>query len=210
LGTPLLGLVSSNLVLLAWQLPGVVALTTRNLLVDDTAVLVFLASATAFWLPVVQGDRLSQISRAGYLLVAGVPPTLPGVVLAFSRRLYYGSSLAGPPVFNLPPLKDQHLAGLLLFGTAKLVLVTAVFVVIWNMLGGEREPPDDRRGYEDAPVLPPSAPAWYWRLDDELAPEPAAVELRPVATGRPSESGGPDKRLAPLSGGPAAGLPAPR
>lgn len=174
--SPVVGLLASNFVLMAWQLPSVLKITVANRLVDEAAVLVFMAVAFAFWAPLFSRDRaLSQIGRCGYLLVAGVPPTLPAVVLGFSRRLYYSSSIQGPTVFDLSPLKDQHLAGLLLFGSAKLVLVTAVFVVVWNMLKGEREPPDDRRGYEENPALPPSTPGWYLRLEDDLPGEPVGI-----------------------------------
>jgi cytochrome c oxidase assembly factor CtaG len=208
LASPLLGLLLSNVLLLSWQMPWAVSMTASNPLLDDAGVLIFQAAATIFWLPLFRSQGpLSQIGRVGYLLVAGVPPTLPGVVLGFSRRVYYTSSIHGPGIFNLSPLTDQHLAGLLLFGTAKLVLVTGVFVLVWKLLSGEREPPDDRRGFEESPALPPSAPSWYRRLDDELAPEPAPLSLRPGAMGRPSGTAGSDRRPAQLPAGPVAARP---
>jgi len=103
-----------------------------------------------------------------------VPPTIPGITLALSRHLFYQAYRS---------IDDQQLAGLLLFGTAKFALVAGTFVVLWRILTPQPEPPDrdDRRS--PAGDLPPSAPAWLWRLEQEL-PVEAGRPPRPVPVGR--------------------------
>ena len=170
----LLGILALNVVLFAWQLPPVLDLAARNLWVREAAPVVFIAGVFIFWQPIVRRDGLSAIAKIGYLMVAGVPPTIPGITLAFSHHALYAAYRS---------IEDQQIAGLLLFGTAKLTLVAGTFVILWRMLAPEKEPPD--WDVEEAPIddTPPTAPAWLRRLDEELPLEPDRPRL-PVPTAR--------------------------
>jgi len=71
----------------------------------------------------------------------------------------------------------------LLFGTAKFALVAGTFVILWRMLAQQSEPPDRDDRDIAVPELPPNAPAWLGRLDDELPAEAARPHV-PVPAGR--------------------------
>jgi hypothetical protein len=138
--------------------------------------------------PAAQGG-ISQIAKVGYLLIAGVPVTIPGVILAFSPRLLYpGAQTEG--AFGLSPLADQQLAGLVLFGGAKVILVGLTFVILWRMLAAAEPPPD--QGWDEAAPEPAPLPApdWYRRLDRDLPAEPpvSLPSTRRAARGKPSAS----------------------
>ena len=169
-----LGILALNVALFAWQVPPVLDATTRTAGLRELAPLVFVLAAFLFWQPIVRRDGLSAIAKIGYLMVAGVPPTIPGITLAFSRHLLY-------PAFR--SIEDQQMAGLLLFGTAKLALVGGTFVILWRMLTPEAEPPDRDDWRTPVDDTPPTAPAWLQRLDEEL---PAEVDRPrvPVPAGR--------------------------
>ena len=168
------GILTLNLVLFTWQVPAVVDITARSVWLREAAPLVFMIGAFVFWQPIVRRDGFSAIAKIGYLMVAGVPPTIPGITLAFSHHLLYQAYRS---------IEDQQVAGLLLFGTAKLTLVAGTFVILWRMLAPEKEPPD--WDTEEAPVddTPPTAPAWLRRLDEELPAEANRPRL-PVGAGR--------------------------
>jgi cytochrome c oxidase assembly factor CtaG len=170
----LLGVLALNVVLFAWQLPPVLDAASHDGWLRELAPLVFIAGVFVFWWPIVRRRELSSIAKIGYLMIAGVPPTIPGITLAFSHHLLYHAYRS---------IEDQQIAGLLLFGTAKLALVGGTFVILWRMLGPENEPPD-REDWE-IPVddTPPSAPAWLRRLDEELPDEVERPRL-PVPAGR--------------------------
>lgn len=163
---PVAGIVALNLVLFGSQLPAVVDLAGKDLAFREAAQAIFMAGAFLFWLPIVGRTGLSPIAKIGYLMVAGVPPTIPGITLAFSHHLFYHAYRS---------IEDQQIAGLLLFGTAKFALVTGTLVLLWRLLTPQPEPPgrDDREW--SSGDLPPSAPAWFQRLDEEL----------PLERGRP-------------------------
>ena len=168
------GVLALNLVLFAWQIPAVLDLAARNLWLREVAPAFFMIGVFIFWQPIVRHDGLSAIAKIGYLMVAGVPPTIPGITLAFSHHLLYQAYRS---------IEDQQIAGLLLFGTAQLTLVAGTFVILWRMLAPEKEPPD--WDIEEAPVddTPPTAPAWLRRLDEELPAEADRPRL-PVGAGR--------------------------
>jgi len=183
LGTPAIGLPALTGTLIAVQSPPVVLAATRSWTLSTLTLAAFLFVALLFWWPVLRPQSqggISPIARIGYLLIAGVPVTIPGVILAFSRHLLYpGAQPAG--AFGLTPLADQQLAGLVLFGTTKAILVGLTFVILWRLLAGAEGPPED--GWDEAGALPPPlpAPAWYRRLEEHL---PSETLDRRVASGR--------------------------
>jgi len=171
---PVIGIATLNAVLFGSQLPAVVDLASRNLWFREGAQAAFIAGAFLFWWPIVRPGGLPAIAKIGYLMVAGVPPTIPGITLALSHHLFYQAYRS---------IEDQQVAGLLLFGTAKFALVAGTLVILWRMLTPQPEPPDgdDRRW--PSGDLPPAAPAWLGRLDEELPAESGRPRL-PVPVGR--------------------------
>ena len=165
---PIAGILALNLVLFGSQLPVVLDLATKDLGFAELLQAAFIMGAFLFWWPIVRPEGLSAIAKIGYLMVAGVPPTIPGITLALSHHLFYHAYRS---------IEDQQVAGLLLFGTAKFALIAGTFVILWRMLTPEPEPPDrdDRRSQIDD--LPPTAPAWLLRLDEELPAEAGVAEL---------------------------------
>jgi putative membrane protein len=173
---PVAGLVALNLVLFGSQLPAVVNLSSNDLVFREAAQAILMVGAFLFWWPVVRPDGLTAIAKIGYLMVAGVPPTIPGITLALSHHLFYHAYRS---------IEDQQVAGLLLFGTAKFALVAGTFVLLWRLLTPQPDPPDREDRHAQAGDLPPTAPAWLRRLDDELPAEAGRPRL-PVPTGAPT------------------------
>jgi cytochrome c oxidase assembly factor CtaG len=165
---PVVGIVALNLVLFGSQLPAVLDLATKDLGFREGLQVGFMVGAFLFWWPIVRLDGLTPIAKIGYLMVAGVPPTIPGITLALSHHLFYHAYRS---------LEDQQVAGLLLFGTAKFALIAGTFVILWRLLTPQPEPPDRDDRHSRIDDLPPAAPAWLQRLDDELPAEAGVAEL---------------------------------
>lgn len=165
---PVAGILALNLVLFGSQLPAVVDLATRDPGFRAAGQVVFIVGAFLFWWPIVTRTGLSAIAKIGYLMVAGVPPTIPGITLALSHHLFYHAYRS---------VEDQQVAGLLLFGTAKFALVAGTLVILWRMLAPDAEPPDRNDRPSQTGDLPPSAPAWLRRLDEELPAEATRPRL---------------------------------
>jgi putative membrane protein len=163
---PVAGILALNVVLFGSQYPAVVDLAVKNGAFREAAQAVFMLGGFLFWSPIVSRNGLSAVAKIGCLMVAGVPPTIPGLTMALSHHPFYQAFRS---------LEDQQVAGLLLFGTAKFALITGTFVLLWRLLTPQPEPPDRGDGTSSTGDLPPGAPAWLERLNQEL----------PVEAGRP-------------------------
>jgi putative membrane protein len=170
----IVGILALNLVLFGSQLPAVLDLASKDLWFAELLQVTFMTGAFLFWWPIVRPGGLSATAKIGYLMVAGVPPTIPGITLALSHHLFYHAYRS---------LEDQQIAGLLLFGTAKFALIAGTFVILWRMLTPDGEPPDRDDRHSAIDDRPPSAPAWLLRLDEEL-PAEAVRPRRPVPVSR--------------------------
>ena len=161
-------LLALNLVLFGSQAPVVVDLAVKNAAFREATQAIFILGGFLFWSPIVSRNGLGAVAKIGCLMVAGVPPTIPGLTLALSHHPFYQA---------FHSLEDQQVAGLLLFGTAKFALITGTFVLLWRLLTPQPEPPDrdDETAYRGD--LPPGAPAWLERLDEALPAEAGRPRL---------------------------------
>ena len=169
---PVAGILALNLVLFGSQYPAVLDLAVKNAAFREVTQAVLMFGGFLFWSPIVNRNNLSPIAKIGCLMVAGVPPTIPGLTLALSHRTFYDAFRS---------LEDQQVAGLILFGTAKFALITGTFVILWRLLTPQPEPPRGDDGGAQSGDLPPGAPAWLERLNDELPVEAGRLRL-PVLT----------------------------
>jgi len=165
---PVAGIVALNVVLFGSQYPAVVDLAVKNAAFREATQAVFMLGGFLFWSPIVSRNGLSTVAKIGCLMVAGVPPTIPGLTLALAHHPFYQAFRS---------LEDQQVAGLLLFGTAKFALITGTFVLFWRLLTPQPEPPDRDEGTGFSGDLPPGAPAWLERLDEALPAEAGVAEL---------------------------------
>jgi putative membrane protein len=186
LAHPMVGLLAFNAALFTWQAPALLDAALQQGALHRLAHFSFLIAAICFWWPIIRPvdvpGGLGPIAKIAYLLIAGVPPTIPGVILALSRAPVYSSGDSA--VLGLSRLEDQHLAGLILFATAKFALLAGAFVILWRLLEPVPEPPDDDRDGKAFPDVPPSTPAWLERLEGELPFEPAPERGRAPALHR--------------------------
>lgn len=165
---PVAGILALNFVLFGSQYPAVVDLAVKNAGFRGATQAIFMLGGFLFWSPIVSRNGLSAIAKIGCLMVAGVPPTIPGLTLALSHHTFYQA---------FGSIEDQQVAGLILFGTAKFALITGTFVILWRMLAPQPEPPDRDDRAVPTGDLPPGAPAWLERLNEDLPAEAGRPRL---------------------------------
>jgi hypothetical protein len=169
------------------QLPPVAAVVGTRGLVAMVALSVLLVASIAFWSVVnAPAPRLSGALGAGYVVLGGVPISMPGLILMVAPRdIYSAFHAAGASL--LAPTADQQLAGFALLGVVKLGVLIA-FTVIF--IGAYREAPDYAGGGGQGPgrdETPPDLPRWAAGLGpqspavEEPTPVPASQPLAPVS-----------------------------
>ena len=133
-----------------WHLPPLYDAALRTPWVHILEHATFVAVGVGFWWPVLRPlgrprmGALTDIGRLGYLAVAGVVPTVIGLVLSLAPRPLYSFYVHAPHLVGLPPRTDQLYAGLIMFAAGNLINF-AVFSYLFArlMAGADPEPTVD-------------------------------------------------------------------
>jgi cytochrome c oxidase assembly factor CtaG len=124
---PWMAVILFNAVLMVWHLPALYQAALENEGVHVLEHLTFIATALVFWWPITgpaaRGGRgLAPLMKAGYLALAGIPPTVIGMVLAIAPSVIYPFYAAAPRLLGgVSAELDQQVAGLLMFGLGNLI-----------------------------------------------------------------------------------------
>ena len=110
--------------------------------------LVFLATAVIMWWPVLSPvpelPRASYLGQLLYLFVLGLPMSLAGALITLADRVLYSFYATAPRVWDLTPLADQQIGGLLMWVLGTMYLWVAGGVV-WFRWAAREEDGDAER-----------------------------------------------------------------
>ena len=124
-----------NGVLLIWHIP---ALYDATLTVDPLHVaehLTFIAAGVLFWWPIVAplGDErrepVGPFEKIAMLTVAGIPPTILGLIFSIARAPLYSFYANAPRLWGLSPVADQQIAGVVMFGAGNIIYFIAISAI---------------------------------------------------------------------------------
>ena len=144
-----------NAVLLVWHLPALYDATLATEPVHVLEHLTFVAVGVVFWWPIVDPLRregtvvVGPFQKIVALVLAGIPPTVLGFVLAMSNSVLYDFYARAPRLWGISPLDDQRAGGVLMLGLGNLVYFAAISVVFLRLFSS---PEEDERGAEAAPT----------------------------------------------------------
>jgi hypothetical protein len=157
------------------QLPAVVAVLSDGGLITALALSALLLGAIAFWSVLIAPARVSGIAACGYVVIGGLPISMPAMFMILSSRdLYAGFHAAAPPLIGA--MDDQLYAGFLLFASVK-IAIWAVASIVFFAAARESAAPDDDDGGLPVPAGP-TVPGWVLGL---ASGAPTADEPVPVA-----------------------------
>lgn len=98
------------------------------------------AAACCFWSGVLGSNRLGDGARALMVMTAAVLTDLPGVVMLFSPLAICTMPAEDAARFDLTPLTDQQLAGLLMWVPANLVFFGIATFLFARWIGAAHRP----------------------------------------------------------------------
>jgi len=110
--------------------------------------LVFLATAVLMWWPIL--SPVPELPRAGYpaqllyLFLLGLPMSLVGALITLAQSVLYPFYLTAPRLWDLSPVADQQLGGLLMWVVGALALWAAA-TVVWFRWSAREERGDAER-----------------------------------------------------------------
>jgi cytochrome c oxidase assembly factor CtaG len=193
---PAVAIIALNLGFIAWHLtPAFDAALAHGWLYDLMELSLLLVSLL-FWWPIVTpcsppARALSGFAKLGYIVLATLPQTLGGLIVALAGHVLYPGYGAGPRLLGFDPMTDQQIAGASIALVSKIALLAAFFVVFMNLLNAGsdgREEEDDGGGGGggsnprlDVPHPRPSGlPRWLDDVGDGRTTEEPTVAPRPV------------------------------
>jgi putative membrane protein len=114
-----------------WHLPALFITALDNEFLHIVQHLTFFLSALCFWEAAWRRHvrRSDQGEAALMLFVVSLQAGFLGALLTFSSRLWYSAEYGSPAGFNLTPLEDQQLAGLIMWIPACSVYVLGGLIV---------------------------------------------------------------------------------
>lgn len=119
------------LTLWAWHLPDLYQATLQNEWVHILEHMNFLGSAVLFWSVLLRlGPGLGVLS----VFALAMQSTLLGALMTFAPRPWYAAYTATTPAWNLTPLEDQQLAGVIMWIPAGVVYTLAALIFFWAWL----------------------------------------------------------------------------
>jgi len=131
-----------------WHFPGFYEAALRHHPLHIVQHLVFIATAVLMWWPVLSPvpelPRASYLTQLLYLFLLGLPMSLVGALITLSEQVLYPFYTRAPRVWELAPLADQQLGGLLMWVVGTLVLWAAA-TVVWFRWSAREESSDVER-----------------------------------------------------------------
>jgi putative membrane protein len=119
-----------------WHLAPYYDLMMRNHDVHILTHLLFMATATLLWWPVMSPvpdllPRLPYGLGMLYLFLVGIPMQIVAAMITLSDGVLYPWYAAAPRTWGLSPLEDQQLGGLLMWVPGNLYLFAAIGVLFF-------------------------------------------------------------------------------
>ena len=128
-----------NAVLLVWHIPSLYEATLTTVPVHIIEHLSFIGAGVLLWWAVVDPVRdertvtISSLTKIAALTVAGIPPTILGIVFALAPAPIYSFYAQAPRLWGVSALTDQQYGGVIMLGVGNIVYFIAIIVVFMRL-----------------------------------------------------------------------------
>jgi putative membrane protein len=133
---PVVAAVLYTVTIAVWHLTPFYELMMRRHDVHIATHLMFIATATIFWWPVM--SPVAELPRLGYgmgmlyLFLVGIPMQIVAAMITLAGDVLYPWYAAAPRTWGLTPLADQQLGGLLMWVPGNLWMFLAIGVLFFK------------------------------------------------------------------------------
>lgn len=119
-----------------WHVPAPYAAAMSSVAVYALMQFTILGSALAFWVAVRRADAARALAA---ILATTVLMGLLGALITFASRPLYAPHFASTLAWNVSPLEDQQLAGIVMWAPGSIAYLVAAMWIGWRWLRIERE-----------------------------------------------------------------------
>lgn len=137
LGEPAVAWLTHAAVLWSWHLPYLYQAAVRSDFVHSAQHISFLFSAILFWWTLIHGryGRMGYGVGVFYVFSTAVHSSILGALLTFGTQLWYPIYAQRTALWNLTPLEDQQMGGLIMWVPAGVVFVIVGLALFAAWLG---------------------------------------------------------------------------
>ena len=192
---PIVAIVGVNAGFIVWHLTPAYDAALGQWWLYDLMEMTLLLVSVLFWWPIVTpcsppARMLTGFGKLGYIVLATIPQTLGGLLVALAGHVLYPGYGSGPRLVGFDAITDQQIAGASIALASKIALFAAFWIVFMNLLSTGPDGREDDGGGGgggggssprlDAPRPRPSGlPRWLEDLGDGRTTEEPAIP-RPV------------------------------
>jgi putative membrane protein len=130
-----------NVTIVAWHLPPLYNYALYHHPVHIVQHLCFLVASTIMWWPIMSPmpelPRLSYPKQMLYICLMTLPMTAVAMIITYSSSLLYPFYGGAPRVFDLSPLQDQRLGGLIMWIPGGFIFIAVLSVVFFKWVGAQ-------------------------------------------------------------------------
>jgi putative membrane protein len=183
---PLVAIIAVNAAFFGWHMATPYQAAMQNDWLYSLEQISLLLTSVMFWWPIVTPfsppvRSMSPLGKIGYIILATIPQTFGGLVVALAHHPLYGLYADAPRLLGLDPLTDQQIAGAAIALVSKIALFTAFTVIFVSLLSASASDSEDGGGGGgggggvDRPRPRPSGtPRWLEDINTgRTVPEPA-------------------------------------
>ncbi len=194
---PVPAVLAVNAAFFCWHLSGPYDVAASGWGLYGVEQLTLFLTSLAFWWPIVSplsppARSMTPLGKLGYILLATIPQTFGGLLVALSHHPLYAVYASAPRLLGFSVMTDQQLAGACMALLSKVSLLAAFFVIFMRALQTGSPDVDDGDGGgggrgpdRGAPrPVPPGTPHWLSDVEaGRTVPEPApAIPSKVPAT----------------------------
>jgi putative membrane protein len=195
---PVPAVLAVNAAFFGWHLSGPYDAATSDWRIYGVQQLTLLLASIAFWWPIVTPlsppvKSMTPLGKLGYIVLATIPQTFGGLIVALAHHPLYATYSAAPRVLDINVMSDQQIAGACIALVSKISLFAAFFVIFLRVLQTNSPESDEGGGgggggspRSGAPLpIPSGTPRWLHDIETgHTVPEPAPPLVRvPAASG---------------------------
>ena len=149
---PIVAIIAVNAGFIVWHLTPAYDAALSSWWLYDLMQATLLLVSLLFWWPIVTpcsppARALTGFGKLGYIVLATIPQTLGGLLVALAGHVLYPGYGSGPQLVGVDALTDQQIAGASIALVSKIALFAAFWVVFMNLLstGSDGREDDGRR-----------------------------------------------------------------
>jgi putative membrane protein len=132
-----------NINFLVWHFQGLYEATLKNETLHIFEHFLFMFTGVLNWWailsPTSNMPKLGYPGQILYLFLEVIPSTILGAVISFAPIVLYPTYASAPRIFNLNPMDDQQIAGLVMAIPAGMIYMVAFSIIFFKWLNSENQ-----------------------------------------------------------------------